>query len=135
VQQRRHIGRLLAAGCAVLVLVMTGGGVAVAAFTGRATATMSASTSFQPPTNLKVTCARGNNVTVSWTATARATGYTGSLYANKQLVGTQAVGAPATSYTLSASGTYTLSLVATYTPPGKSAVIWTSAPVTLTFTC
>ena len=47
-QQRRRIGRLLAAACAGLVLVVTGGGVAVAAFTGRAAATMSASTSFRP---------------------------------------------------------------------------------------
>ena len=134
-QQRRRLGRLLVAGCAGLVLVLAGGGVAVAAFTARATATMSASTSFPAPTNLKVTCGKHDDVVVSWTATARATGYTGSLYASKQLVGTQAVGATTTSYTFSASGTYTLSLVATYTPPGRSAVAWTSAPVTLTFTC
>ncbi len=138
-QQRRRIGRLLAAACAGLVLVVTGGGVAVAAFTGRATATMSASTSFSAPTDLKVTCSgngNGNRIaTASWTATARATGYTGTLYANKQLVGSQTVDGSLTSYPFSAAGTYTLSLVATYTPKGRSTVAWTSAPVTVTFTC
>ena len=137
-QQRRHVGRLLAAACAGLVLVVTGGNVALAAFTGRATATMDASTSFPAPTNLKVTCSgtgNGNRVaTASWTATARATGYTGTLSSSKGAVTTQALGAT-TSYTFSASGTFTLSLVATYTPTGRSAVAWTSAPATTTFTC
>ena len=132
-QQRRHVGRLLAAACAGLVLVVTGGNVAVAAFTGRATATKSASTSFPAPTNLKVTCS-GKNATASWTATARATGYTGSLYSGRTLVSTKVLGA-VTTYTFSASGTYTLSLVATYTPTGRTAVTWTSAPATVTFTC
>jgi hypothetical protein len=138
VQQRRRVGRLLAAACAGLVLVATGGNVAVAAFTGRATATMSANTDFSAPANLKVTCSgngNGNRIaTASWTATARATGYIGSLYLNKQLVSTKVIGAT-TSYSFSASGSYTLSLVATYTLQGRSVATWTSAPATATFTC
>jgi hypothetical protein len=133
VQQRRRIGRVIAAACAGLVLVVTGGSVAVAAFTGRATATMAVTTSFSAPTNLKAPCSKGS-VNVSWTATERATGYVGSLYQNKQLVSTKVIGAT-TSYSFSASGTYTLSLVAAYTLQGRSVATWTSAPATATVTC
>jgi hypothetical protein len=134
VQQRRRVGRVVAAACAGLVLVVTGGGVAVAGFTGRATATMAVNTSFSAPTNLKAPCSSKGIVNVSWTATERATGYIGSLYQNKQLISTKVLGAT-TSYSFSASGTYTLSLVATYTLQGRSVATWTSAPATATFTC